>query len=289
VDWRWSETEPGKVVLDDYDRIYAALVARGIRPIMIPMYAPSWAIDPSTPCDQWATDCRFAPAPEHVEDYAEFCALLARRYPLAAIEVWNEPNGKGFWRPAPDPARYAELLRATYQTVKAASPTTAVVGGALSDSTSRTGGDIPAKPFLEGMYAAGAAGSMDALSFHPYPHAKDLLDDTFAGIREAREAAGDQATPLWVTESGWTSSGLGSGWPLAWIQTEQSQAERLLALYHRLMSEPDVQVVLFHTLIEPRGDHHTSPGPGYGIVRGDHTPKPAYCAIAALRLGSAPC
>ena len=290
VDWRWAERQPDDYRLAHYDAIYAESLARGIRPVWIPLFAPSWAIDPSTPCNQWLRDCRHPPGPAFDGEYAQFAALLASRYPQsAAIEIWNEPNIRYFWRPDPDPARYAALLKASYAAVKRANPSMTVAGGALGDDPDWSNA-VPFQPYARALYAEGARGHMDVFSFHPYPHIPGHVDRTLAEARTERARAGDEETPLWVTETGWSTSGAGDPhWPVSWVVSEQEQADRLVALHRKLMAEPDVEAVMFHTLIEPEGDPSASAGPGYGIVRGDLSPKPAYCALAAERLGAAPC
>jgi hypothetical protein len=277
VDWRWAEPAPGDLRLASYDAIYDALVARGITPVLIPLFAPSWALDGA--CNQWAADCRFPPAPAHVDEYAEFAAHLARRYPRAAIEVWNEPNQTYFWRPGPDPARYAGLLKATYAAVKAASPSTTVVSGGLADNPDTSAG-IPPKPFAAAMYEHGASGSMDAFAFHAYTHVDGLFERTIADMR-ALHAGRD--VPFWITESGVTTSGAQSGWPLAWIADPPRQAADLVATLRRVTAMPDVEALILHALVEPPGDPLLSPGVGYGVVTRALSPKPAYCAIARER------
>jgi hypothetical protein len=284
VDWRWAERHPDDYRLADYDAIYRESLARGIRPIWIPLFAPSWAIDPENACDQWERNCAFPPGPGFEDDYAEFAALLATRYPQsAAIEIWNEPNIKFFWRPSPSPRRYAELLKTSYAAVKRANPAMTVAGGALGDDPDWSNA-IPFKPFARALYSFGARGHMDVFSLHPYPHIPGHVDRTLSEARAARAEAGDLATPMWVTETGWSTSGRNSlTWPLEWVLSEREQADHLVALYEKLASQPDIEAVLFHTLIEPTGDPGLSPGPGYGIVRGDLSRKPAYCALARLR------
>ena len=290
VDWRFAERRRDEYRLADYDAIYAESLARSIRPIWIPLFAPSWAIDPTTPCTQLLRACRHPPGPWFVHEYAAFAALLAKRYPRsAAIEIWNEPNARYFWRPDPDPARYTELLKASYAAIKRANPAMTVAGGALGDDPDPDNG-IPFAPFARELYANGARGHMDVLSFHPYPHIPGHIDRTLGEARAERARAGDDATPLWVTETGWSTSGWQSpGWPTSWVVSENEQAARLTALYHKLMAQPDIEAVMFHTLIEPEGNPALSAGPGYGIVRRDLSPKPAYCALALLRAAAGAC
>ena len=59
-------------------------------------------------------------------------------------------------------------MKAAYQGVKAADPGALVIGGGPSPNTGGFGGTIEDTDFLNGMYAAGAKGSMDALAVHNY-------------------------------------------------------------------------------------------------------------------------
>lgn len=87
-----------------------------------------------------------------------------------AIEVWNEPNIDREWQNGLiHPANYTKLLCAAYQAIKAANPRTAVISAAPAP-TGYFGGCYPHgcddKPWLEGMYAAGAANCMDYIGAH---------------------------------------------------------------------------------------------------------------------------
>lgn len=288
-DWRFAEPRRDDYRFGLYDDIYRESLARGVRPLFIILFAPSWALDSATPCNQWASDCRLPPARSNDGELAEVAARLAGRYPRAAgIEVWNEPNQSHFWKSGPDPARYAEMLRAVYPAVKAVDPDMPVAGASLSDNPDRRFG-IPPGPYLRGLYEAGAKGSMDAISFHPYSHVPGLLDQTFAEVRALRAEFGDTATPLWVTETGLTTSGQDSDWPSTWLTTEAEQATRLVDLYRKLAAMPDVEAVMIHTLVEPKGDKLTSPYLGFGVLDPDLNPKPAYCALALERGQANPC
>ncbi len=87
-----------------------------------------------------------------------------------AIEVWNEPNIDREWQNGLiHPANYTKLLCASYQAIKAANPGTAVISAAPAP-TGYFGGCHPHgcddKPWLEGMYVAGAANCMDYIGAH---------------------------------------------------------------------------------------------------------------------------
>ena len=72
--------------------------------------------------------------------------------------------------------------------------------------------------------------------------------------------------------------------------SERDQAIALVRQYRALEAMDDVEVATFHTLIEPKGypgsprvDDPRDAEVGYGVVRKDLTPKPAYCALARER------
>ena len=288
-DWRFAEPQKDDYRFGLYDDIYRESLARGVRPLFIVLFAPSWALDPSTPCNQWAADCRLPPSRANDPELAQVAALLADRYPQAAgIEVWNEPNQNHFWKSGPDPARYAEMLRAVYPAVKAVDPAMPVAGASLSDNPDGRFG-IPPREYLRALYQAGVKGNMDAISIHPYSHVPGLLDKTFADVRATRQAYGDSETPLWVTETGVTTSGQNSDWPDIWLSTPAEQATKLVALYRKLSAMPDVEALMIHTLVEPRGDVLTNPYLGFGVLDPELEPKPAYCALALERGRPDPC
>lgn len=69
--------------------------------------------------------------PDDLQKYANFVGGLASRFRPYAIEIWNEENLSREWN-GPDPAKYIAMLKLAYSAVKANSPSTLVVAGALS-------------------------------------------------------------------------------------------------------------------------------------------------------------
>ena len=271
LDWRQAEPRPGRYELREYDRIYRALRRRGVRPLWIPMFAPRWAWEPGVRC---AGDCRYPPAEEADGAWRRLLATLARRYPRSAgIEVWNEPNLGLFWDPRPDPRRYSELLRSAHRAVKRVAPEMPVVSGGLANVETDDAGNLSIGDFAQAMYQGGAARHTDALGLHVSPSRVNGLDeDAIEALQEARDEAGDGAKPIWVTEVGASTKGP----PGPALYNEAGQAEALVESFRRLSEEVDVTVVLVHTLVERR-----VPGVagGFGVVRRDFSPKPAYCAL----------
>ena len=55
-----------------------------------------------------------------------------------------------------------------------------------------------------------------------------------------------------------------------------------------MRAEPDVEMLLIHTLVD-RWSDQLNPESGFGIVRTDLSRKPAFCVIALARGGTASC
>lgn len=125
-----------------------------------------------------------------------------RKLPIVSWQVWNEPNIRAFWAPEPDPAAYAQLLRATSAAIRKADPDAEVVAAGLP--TSHLGVAGPA--FLGSVYRAGAKGTFDTVAVHPYAGSPDGVLERVKAVREVIRANRDDAA-IWVTEFGWGTGG----------------------------------------------------------------------------------
>ena len=284
LDWTWVEQSEGTLNLSLYDPIYHAWLSRGIRPVFIITGSPQWAWPP------WWTwpdlnycfsggPCHVAPDPSKDGEWAHFAAAVAARYPrAAAIEVWNEPNLRTFFATGPDPVRYTQLLRLAYTAIKRVNPSMTVLGGSLASvfGDERSTDAWSAMPFLNAIYANGAAGLMDGLSIHAYPHDHGAAD-VLGTVNDARQATGGKM-PLWVTEVGASTTG---GW------TDASQAALLRLTVAGLMRAADVVAVYVHTLIDPQAIPASDPEHGYGVLRSATDPKPAFCNLRQIFMSAA--
>jgi endo-1,4-beta-mannosidase len=286
VDWRWVEPSKDRYNWAKYDVLYSAALARGIRPVFMLLFAPSWTLDGQ--CDQFQTDCTYPPTRAHLDDWREFVELFARRYPrMAGVEVWNEPNMSWFWKPGPDPNLYMDLVREARAAVKSVDPGIPVAGGSIANTGTTNSTQMSLVDFTRAIYREGAKSSLDAVSIHPYPNSLDTgrITRNLDQVRGVLREFGDTGKPLWVTEIGLSSKGSGSSFAV----TEKEQADGLVAIYRTLRQQPDVTVALFHTLVEPISKWYANPADprdqtvGFGVLRQDLTPKPAFCALAAVR------
>jgi hypothetical protein len=292
INWEKVEPEPdvwSEPQWDHYDRMYDALQAQGIDPLLTLIGSAPWARDAIYQSCTSSRSCEYPPGQWADPQWAEFTAEVARRYPnAAAIEIWNELNLKGFWKPEPNPIRYAQLVRTAYTSIKGVDPDMKVLAGALAPAPN-TVRDILGQieymgmgEFLTKAYAASPSikNYSDAVSFHTVQPevefgATSHWANAFQTIRTVKAAAGDAAKKIWLTETGLT---LGS--PDVSI-TRAQQAAGLLEQYRRVMTMPDVQAMYIHTL----GDRLEIPFAAeraFGVIDSfdPFVPRPAYCVFA---------
>jgi hypothetical protein len=136
--------------------------------------------------------------------------------------------------------------------------------------------------FLRRTYKTDGPQEADAIGAHPYP-LRHFDEDYLASIRShlfryrtVMARFGEKKSPIWVTETGVSTTGTDEGYAL------DQQAEALVNIYGLFRRVSRVPVVIFHKLIDTPG-HESVKEQGYGVVDGDRQPKPAYCAVAATR------
>jgi len=283
----WGTVEPQRGQWDEpalihVTNLYEWSLARGIRPIFDLINAPSWA------GVQCPGDCVSPPRESMNWAWASYVAEMARRYPQAMFEIWNEPNLKSYWGVpgGPDPQRFAELNAIAYRAIKAVDPAIPVLMGGLARNTdSIPGRKIALGRFLRRVYRARPSieGHMDALAFHIYPRGTDLgpgsnFAKAFSTVRKVRARFNDARTPLFVTELG-----LSTGPPDSVTQAQQSAT--LLRAYKKMGRMPDVRGLIFHRLVEPKQTSTSEWEWGMGFLRyglEPPRPRPVYCRFVAL-------
>ncbi|HET6731589.1 cellulase family glycosylhydrolase [Mycobacterium sp.] len=217
------------------DYLINAAAERGMGVLAVLNGTPAWGADP----DEGGWGVGAAPDPEA---FAAYAATVAQRYgvKISAYEIWNEPNAVPYWTPVPDPETYTEVLKAAWTAIKnangiiGADPTDPlVVGGVLGAVVNF--GDITMDPrhYLEQMYASGAKGYFDAISFHPYQYTTPFSEGEYSeaepwkadspleqliAMRQTMMINGDDALKIWATEYGLPTAGVNG-------VTEQQQAD----------------------------------------------------------------
>ena len=252
---RWDQLEPaaGEINWRLLDFVMPSARKFDIKMLLSVVGAPAWAREPEA-----ALERRGPPADPQA--YAGFVAAILNRYrgQIHAIEVWNEQNLNREWTSMHglDAEKYVELLRVTYQTVKAIEPGTIVVSGALSPTGVDDGvSAVDDFRYLERQIDAGALDWADCVgaqhngyNISPDYRYLDIPDDptaifrgpfinrhhswsfrsTLEGYAQRIRAAGKD-TQLCVTKFGWpTSEDLGGareGFEFSLDNTLTEQAE----------------------------------------------------------------
>jgi polysaccharide biosynthesis protein PslG len=269
--WMWAEPAPPVFGVHTYswgrlDAVATALAGHRLRWLPILDYSALWASTVRTD---------YHSPPTSNGDYAAYAGAFAARYgrggsfwakhphlpalPVTDYEIWNEPNnGRWFWRPKPDAARYADMYLRARAAIRAIDPrATVVVGGLVAHAS-----------FVEAMYAArpGLRGNVDAIGWHAYaPRVSGLVK----GVRELRdtlELLGEPGVPIHLTELGWPTSGNDPT-----VLPERTRAAALETAAGRFArSDCGIRAVIAYTWRTPRKDRT-----GYGIRRPDGRPTPS--------------
>jgi hypothetical protein len=148
--------------------------------------------------------------------YAAFAAEAATHLKglVSAYEVWNEPNAATNWLPGVDPVAYTNVLKAAYTAIKGADPNAMVVAGVLGAALTVGNLTMDPRTFVQTMYANGAKGFFDALSFHPYSYQQEFSQGLgcqfcqntpitmLLQIRQTMLDNMDGATKIWASEYG---------------------------------------------------------------------------------------
>ena len=197
MSWPKSETEPGKIVWDPrFEKMMAeaiddptALVQMTFREI------PKWY----QAGEGW-NHC--VPADDKtIEDFACKAARYYReKHNVSHWSYWEEPEGYLPW------SRYLQLFKAAVRGYRSGNPDVKIVG---------LNGTSGAYPFVEWMFKHGAGQYMDIFGHHFYtngrPEDYGLADKLSMVRRFMRDHNGGRILPMWDTECGMYSAGLGRG------------------------------------------------------------------------------
>lgn len=291
--WFWSQL----------DAEVAAANAIGTKLILTMAQTPCWASsDPAKNCATGNWNLLYPPT--NVQDYADALGRMAARYSgkVYAYEIWNEPNLIYFWagqpsRTAPgtnDPwgsfvslagaTKYAQLVVATYPSVKAADANAFVLAGSIA------GGDTE---YLNTLYQNSSfKNSFDGISMHPYTAEYPGANATGArfgpnecpagatfwcsavgvnNLRAIMVANGNSAKDIWFTEFGFSSSHYWNGSNSldgTW-DSENGQAKYLTEMVDLIKNWSFVNVACWYNLLDS-APHEPRLADAYGGEREAH-------------------
>ena len=282
IDINWEVIQRGGPTSYDwapFDRVVQASTSRGLTVLAGILYTPAWARPANTNGTYPPTD---------LANYASFARAAAQHYAPMGVhtwEIWNEPN-IGFWSPAPDPAGYVQMLKLAYPAIKQVDPTAFVISAGLSPYGAygqASGTQMNPLTFLERMYAAGAAGSFDALGWHPYNYtgiffhpasAWSQVSETTPSARSMMVANGDGAKQIWGTEFG-APTGTSSS-----AVSEASQAQLVTDGYAKWKTWSFAGPLFWYSARD-QGTDTADREQNFGLVHNDYSSKPSLAAYQA--------
>jgi hypothetical protein len=216
VDLAWDDVQPvkGPYSWTRFDQVVAAARQRHLSILALLAYTPSWARPKGCGSDKCG--------PADPATFAAFVSAAVRRYAPMGIhdwEIWNEPNSDGFWRPAPNPSQYGDLVRLSAAVIHSEQPKATVLLGSLA-AGKLTGIGIPALTFLKQLCADGINRVVNAIGWHPYsypqlptspdPHNPwNLISRDSPSFESILAQAGTPHLPVWITEYGAPTGGPG--------------------------------------------------------------------------------
>lgn len=210
------------------------------------------------------------PTMEHLDEWLDFVNTTVSRYKgrVPAWQVWNEPNLQHFWED-PNPADYAQLLKATYREIKRIDPGAIVVWGA----TSRLDW-----AFLDPALSQ-SDGSFDVMAIHPYGYGDprspeayipDALDELRALMKRHRLTL----KPIWFTEWGWPTHTGRRG------LSDRQQGQYIARAY--ILAAQNGMDCGFWYEFQERNTSDEENEDAFGILEHDLKPKPAYKVYSTL-------
>lgn len=271
--WELSEPHPPVDGVHAYswsfdDAIAGDLAAHGLTWVPIIDYTATWN-------ESVAGEDHSPPVSD--ADYAAYAAAVATRYgpggafwiahpeltphPVSTVEIWNEPDNRQFWIPAPDAAAYGRLYVTARAAIAAAVPTTRVLVGGLTNPTATLPAMIAAEP--------GLAGQVDGVAVHPYGIPLQVIGKLHDD-RRTLTVLGMGSVPLYVTEFGWVIHPRGAlGYVSARLRPGYIRPT-MAALGHL---DCGIAAVIYYTWITPEHDRADRED-WFGIQPPDGRPGP---------------
>jgi|GEM_PF-586874 len=309
VQWREFEGSPGALDFSELRRIVDAAGGRNISVLFSVVNAPDWAREPGF-------DGSVGGPPADPQTMANFVGRIAGDFcgtSMKAIEVWNEQNLHYEWGNKPlNPVEYVNLLRASYNSIKAACPSMIVVTGALTPTGPNGNFAMDDFQYLEMMYQNGVASYADAIGAHPSgynvppnttwdqacamiqqtgnefngacdnPHHSWSFRSTMEGYRNIMQVYGDSGKRIWVTEFGWAADGaFDPRYAYANDNSLEEQKNWTVEAYQMMRGWGWVGPAFLWNLnfrVVANGTEKAQ----WGIVRNDYSPLPVYNALRAM-------
>jgi hypothetical protein len=284
--WSQSEPRPGQFEFGQLDEVIGAAADRGIRVLPFVYGSPAW-IAPDlarpplrSPATRAAWGAFMRRLAERYGSGGDFWRDRRQRLPIRRWQIWNEPNFVLFWRPRPSPRGYARLLEIAARAIHSRDPGAEIVTAGVAP----VGAGMRPWEFLRRLYRVpGAKRDFDLVAIHPYSVSVANMAAQIRITREVMARAGDDATPLLVSELGVASVG---SLPSAFVKGPAGQARFLRLAYGLLLAERHrwriAGIDWFTWQDIPGPDLHCAFCQGAGLLDVDGRAKPAWWALRRI-------
>jgi hypothetical protein len=300
VEWATIEAAPGQYNWGELDGIVGAANAANLKVLLSVQHAPAF--------DKNASSGLF---PSDPSTYQTFMQAIATHYKgkVAAYEIWNEENLAREAGPGNvDPSHYLPILKAGATGVRAGDPGALVLLGAPSPTGVNSADAMDDVQYLNGLYSLNngeAKQYYDALSAHPsgFSNPPDCTPDTpqcslsggwnndpsffaFTRVAQYRDAMvknGESNKKIWFSEFGYCSGSTPPpGYEYCKALTAQNQADFLVAAFTKARALDYVGGMVVWNLNFQMAVGENDEKWGFGVIRNDWTPRPAYSALASM-------
>jgi hypothetical protein len=278
VDVGWDDIEEVQGVFDWslLDKITKGALNQHIKVLAVIQRTPTWS-RPVGVGENYA-----ATTTTQLANYKKFVTVFAKRYTkpgavrIQAVELWNEPNVPGAWLGPMTALRYLNLLKPTFNTLKAVNKATTVLTGGLAPAKDTTKSQN-ARTWLLNLYKAGGRPYFNAVGMHPYtwPYKPSdnkpngwgnmtMADGGKPSMRQTMTKYGDSGKKIWNTEFGSPESKVG-------LTKQAAIAADAVKVWRSYSWSGPFFYMSFM-------DMKQSPWPGMGLMRDDLTKRPVYSA-----------
>lgn len=286
MDSPWVDTENPQGTIDWHytDNTIPAIQTAGMKPLVILNDGPGSSKWPS-----WVSSASGF-LPDNPQLAANFGSALVNRYPGVYWEIGNELNL--YATAAINARQYGTALIYCYNAMKAADPTCQVWLGAMLEVDTIGGSQLSPSDFLTGIYAAGAKGKFDAISYHNYhdPAASFVgagnWPTGWARMGTVLAANGQRDMPIYITEYGVPTNPSYSGG-----SSYAAQATWLSNGVTASRSFTNCSAVMFFAMTDRLGygSALTDSESNFGMMTWNYTIKQAYNTYGTVvALGTAP-
>ena len=221
----WSEVdqtaEPGDTNWGSIDPIIAGAASGGVRVLPFLYGMPKWVATGLDGKNCQPAKCAIRPpkSPEALAAWETFVGEFIDRYgpqgaywdeeyttvpkvPIDVVQAWNEQNSNSFYAPKANPRKYAKLLGATADAVRARDDSIDVVLGGMPQLAGSKKA-IKASEYLADLYkVAGVEDDFDGVAIHPYGASLQKVAGQVELFRDVIKKARDSKASLWITEVG---------------------------------------------------------------------------------------